>query len=162
MPNVGKSTLYNALAVAAGGGGGELPVLHHRAPMSARVSVPDARLSRLAQIAGSAVIIPTQLEFVDIAGLVRGASKGEGLGNQFLAHIRETDAILYVLRCFEDGDIVHVRRLGRSAARCGDHRARAHPRPTSKAWRNASTPSRKKPSPATRKRRRYWRRPSRS
>jgi GTP-binding protein YchF len=107
LPNVGKSTLFNALLSQQAAEAANYPFCTIE-PNVGRIAVPDARLETLAKIAGSATIIPTQLEFVDIAGLVRGASKGEGLGNQFLANIRETDAILYVLRCFEDGDIVHV------------------------------------------------------
>lgn len=107
LPNVGKSTLFNALLSAQAAEAANYPFCTIE-PNVGRVAVPDARLDALAAIAGSAKIIPTQLEFVDIAGLVRGASKGEGLGNQFLSHIREVDAIMYVLRCFEDGDITHV------------------------------------------------------
>jgi GTP-binding protein YchF len=107
LPNVGKSTLFNALLSQQAAEAANYPFCTIE-PNVGRVSVPDARLEACAKIAGSAQLIPTQLEFVDIAGLVRGASKGEGLGNQFLAHIRETDAILYVLRCFEDDDITHV------------------------------------------------------
>lgn len=107
LPNVGKSTLFNALLSQQAAEAANYPFCTIE-PNVGRVSVPDARLEACAKIAGSAQLIPTQLEFVDIAGLVRGASKGEGLGNQFLSHIRETDAILYVLRCFEDDDITHV------------------------------------------------------
>ena len=107
MPNVGKSTLFNALLQTAQAEAANYPFCTIE-PNVGRVSVPDERLDKLAAIAASQQIIPTQLEFVDIAGLVRGASKGEGLGNQFLSHIREVDAIMYVLRCFEDGDITHV------------------------------------------------------
>lgn len=107
LPNVGKSTLFNALLSTAQAQAANYPFCTIE-PNVGRVEVPDPRLDTLTKIAGSAKIIPTQLEFVDIAGLVRGASKGEGLGNQFLSHIREVDAILYVLRCFTDGDIVHV------------------------------------------------------
>lgn len=107
LPNVGKSTLFNALLSTAQAEAANYPFCTIE-PNTGRVSVPDERLNELAQIAGSAQIIPTQLEFVDIAGLVRGASKGEGLGNQFLSHIREVDAIIHVLRCFEDDDITHV------------------------------------------------------
>lgn len=107
LPNVGKSTLFNALLSAQAAEAANYPFCTIE-PNVGRVAVPDERLDQLAAIAGSAKIIPTQLEFVDIAGLVRGASKGEGLGNQFLSHIREVDAIMYVLRCFEDGDITHV------------------------------------------------------
>lgn len=107
LPNVGKSTLFNALLSTAQAEAANYPFCTIE-PNVGRVSVPDTRLQALAGIAGSKEIIPTQLEFVDIAGLVRGASKGEGLGNQFLSHIREVDAIIYVLRCFEDGNITHV------------------------------------------------------
>lgn len=107
LPNVGKSTLFNALLSTMQAEAANYPFCTIE-PNVGRVNVPDDRLEKLAVIANSAQIIPTQLEFVDIAGLVRGASKGEGLGNQFLAHIREVDAVLYVLRCFEDGNITHV------------------------------------------------------
>lgn len=107
MPNVGKSTLFNALTQTAAAQAANYPFCTIE-PNLGEVAVPDPRLNALAGIAGSAEIIPTRLTFVDIAGLVRGASKGEGLGNQFLAHIREVDAIAHVLRCFEDGDITHV------------------------------------------------------
>jgi GTP-binding protein YchF len=107
LPNVGKSTLFNALLSTMQAEAANYPFCTIE-PNVGRVGVPDERLAKLAAIAASAQIIPTQLEFVDIAGLVRGASKGEGLGNQFLSHIREVDAILYVLRCFEDGDVTHV------------------------------------------------------
>lgn len=107
LPNVGKSTLFNALTKTAAAEAANYPFCTIE-PNVGRVSVPDNRLDKLAAIAGSKEIIPTQLEFVDIAGLVRGASKGEGLGNQFLATIREVDAIVHVVRCFEDGDVTHV------------------------------------------------------
>jgi GTP-binding protein YchF len=107
LPNVGKSTLFNALLSTQQAEAANYPFCTIE-PNVGRVAVPDERLAKLSAIAGSAQIIPTQLEFVDIAGLVRGASKGEGLGNKFLSHIREVDAILYVLRCFEDGDVTHV------------------------------------------------------
>lgn len=107
LPNVGKSTLFNALAENAAAAAANYPFSTIE-PNIGRVAVPDKRLGVLAEIARSARIVPTSLEFVDIAGLVRGASKGEGLGNQFLAHIREVDAIVHVLRCFENPDIVHV------------------------------------------------------
>jgi GTP-binding protein YchF len=106
LPNVGKSTLFNALTSTQAAEAANYPFCTIE-PNTGRVGVPDDRLEVLARIAKSAKIIPTQLEFVDIAGLVRGASKGEGLGNQFLANIRETDAILHVLRCF-DGEVTHV------------------------------------------------------
>ncbi len=107
MPNVGKSTLFNALTRTAAAQAANFPFCTIE-PNVGEVAVPDARLDNLAAIAGSKQIIPTRMTFVDIAGLVRGASKGEGLGNQFLANIRECDAIAHVLRCFEDGDITHV------------------------------------------------------
>ena len=107
LPNVGKSTLFNALTQTAAAEAANYPFCTIE-PNVGEVGVPDERLDTLARVGKSAQIIPTRLTFVDIAGLVRGASKGEGLGNQFLGHIREVDAIAYVLRCFEDGDIVHV------------------------------------------------------
>ncbi|HEX3402276.1 MAG TPA: redox-regulated ATPase YchF [Acetobacteraceae bacterium] len=107
LPNVGKSTLFNALTATAAAQAANYPFCTIE-PNVGRVAVPDARLTTLAAIGKSAKIIPTSLEFVDIAGLVRGASKGEGLGNQFLANIREVDAIIHVLRCFEDPDVTHV------------------------------------------------------
>lgn len=107
LPNVGKSTLFNALTSTAAAQAANFPFCTIE-PNVGRVAVPDDRLQKLAEIAGSKQVIPTQLEFVDIAGLVRGASRGEGLGNQFLANIRETDAIVQVLRCFEDENITHV------------------------------------------------------
>src|SRR6202451_721614 len=107
LPNVGKSTLFNALTQTAHTQAANYPFCTIE-PNVGDVAVPDLRLETLAAIAGSAEIIPTRITFVDIAGLVRGASKGEGLGNQFLANIREVDAIAHVLRCFEDDDITHV------------------------------------------------------
>ena len=107
LPNVGKSTLFNALTATAAAQAANYPFCTIE-PNIGRVAVPDARLDVLAEIGKSIKIVPTSLEFVDIAGLVRGASKGEGLGNQFLANIREVDAIIHVLRCFEDSDITHV------------------------------------------------------
>ena len=107
LPNVGKSTLFNALTATAAAQAANYPFCTIE-PNVGRVAVPDPRLGVLAAIGKSAKIIPTSLEFVDIAGLVRGASRGEGLGNQFLANIRETDAIIHVLRCFEDPDVTHV------------------------------------------------------
>ncbi|MGB3687866.1 MAG: GTPase, partial [Jannaschia helgolandensis] len=107
LPNVGKSTLFNALTKTAAAQAANFPFCTIE-PNVGDVAVPDARLDKLAAIAGSKQIIPTRMTFVDIAGLVKGASKGEGLGNQFLANIRETDAIAHVLRCFEDGDVTHV------------------------------------------------------
>jgi GTP-binding protein YchF len=107
LPNVGKSTLFNALTATVAAQAANYPFCTIE-PNVGRVAVPDPRLDRLAKIGKSAKVVPTSLEFVDIAGLVRGASKGEGLGNQFLANIREVDAIVHVLRCFEDGDVTHV------------------------------------------------------
>jgi GTP-binding protein YchF len=107
LPNVGKSTLFNALTATAAAQAANYPFCTIE-PNVGRVAVPDPRLAALAAIGKSQKIVPTSLEFVDIAGLVRGASKGEGLGNQFLANIREVDAIVHVLRCFEDGDVTHV------------------------------------------------------
>jgi GTP-binding protein YchF len=107
LPNVGKSTLFNALTATQAAQAANYPFCTIE-PNVGRVAVPDPRLDKLAVIAASAKIVPTQLEFVDIAGLVKGASKGEGLGNQFLANIREVDAIAHVLRCFEDSDVTHV------------------------------------------------------
>src|ERR1700753_1814369 len=107
LPNVGKSTLFNALPATAAAQAANYPFCTIE-PNIGRVAVPDARLTTLAAIGRAAKIVPTSLEVFDIAGLVRGASKGEGLGNQFLANIREVDAIIHVLRCFEDPDIAHV------------------------------------------------------
>src|ERR1051325_1072757 len=107
LPNVGKSTLFNALTETAAAQAANYPFCTIE-PNVGEVAVPDPRLESLATLAKSAAIVPTRLTFVDIAGLVRGASKGEGLGNQFLANIREVDAIAHVLRCFEDDDITHV------------------------------------------------------
>src|SRR5215470_10375373 len=107
LPNVGKSTLFNALTSTQAAEAANYPFCTIE-PNVGKVAVPDPRLERLAELGKSAKIIPTQLAFVDIAGLVRGASKGEGLGNQFLANIREVDAIAHVLRCFEDSDVTHV------------------------------------------------------
>ncbi|MFL6782506.1 MAG: redox-regulated ATPase YchF [Sphingomicrobium sp.] len=107
LPNVGKSTLFNALTETAAAQAANYPFCTIE-PNVGRVAVPDPRLDKIREIAGSTQEIETQIEFVDIAGLVRGASKGEGLGNQFLANIREVDAIVHVLRCFEGGDVTHV------------------------------------------------------
>jgi GTP-binding protein YchF len=107
LPNVGKSTLFNALTRTAAAQAANYPFCTIE-PNTGEVAVPDPRLKKIAEIAKSKEIIPTRISFVDIAGLVRGASKGEGLGNQFLANIREVDAIIHVLRCFEDDDITHV------------------------------------------------------
>lgn len=107
LPNVGKSTLFNALTATAAAESANYPFCTIE-PNVGRVAVPDARLDQLTAVAKSAKTVATQLEFVDIAGLVRGASRGEGLGNQFLGNIREVDAIAHVLRCFEEGDVTHV------------------------------------------------------
>src|SRR5690606_23339169 len=107
LPNVGKSTLFNALTKTAAAQDANYPFCTIE-PNTGEVAVPDPRMKKLAETAGSKEIIPTRISFVDIAGLVRGASKGEGLGNQFLANIREVDAVVHVLRCFEDSDITHV------------------------------------------------------
>jgi GTP-binding protein YchF len=107
LPNVGKSTLFNALTQTAAAQAANYPFCTIE-PNVGEVDVPDPRLERLAAIGKSKEILPTRLTFVDIAGLVRGASKGEGLGNQFLGTIRECDAVAYVVRCFEDGDVTHV------------------------------------------------------
>jgi len=107
LPNVGKSTLFNALTRTAAAQAANYPFSTIE-PNTGEVAVPDPRLEKIAALAKSARIVPTRITFVDIAGLVRGASKGEGLGNQFLAHIREVDAIAHVLRCFEDGEVTHV------------------------------------------------------
>ena len=107
LPNVGKSTLFNALTETAAAQAANYPFCTIE-PNVGEVAVPDPRLARLAALAKSAQIVPTRLTFVDIAGLVRGASKGEGLGNQFLANIREVDAIAHVVRCFEDTEVTHV------------------------------------------------------
>ena len=107
LPNVGKSTLFNALTRTAAAQAANFPFCTIE-PNVGEVNVPDPRLEKLAEIAKSKQVIPTRMTFVDIAGLVRGASKGEGLGNQFLANIRECDAVAHVLRCFEDDDVTHV------------------------------------------------------
>ena len=107
LPNVGKSTLFNALTKTAAAEAANYPFCTIE-PNVGEVGVPDPRLEQLAAIAKSAQIIPTRLTFVDIAGLVKGASRGEGLGNKFLSHIREVDAVAYVLRCFDDDDVTHV------------------------------------------------------
>ncbi|MEZ5893115.1 MAG: redox-regulated ATPase YchF [Parvularculaceae bacterium] len=107
LPNVGKSTLFNALTRTAAAQAANYPFCTIE-PNVGDVAVPEPRLKQLAEIAGSKEIIPARMQFVDIAGLVKGASKGEGLGNQFLANIREVDAVVYVLRCFDDDDVTHV------------------------------------------------------
>jgi GTP-binding protein YchF len=107
LPNVGKSTLFNALTATAAAQAANFPFCTIE-PNVGRVALPDTRLDKIAELGKSQKIVPTQLEFVDIAGLVKGASRGEGLGNQFLANIRETDAVIHVLRCFDDPNIIHV------------------------------------------------------
>jgi GTP-binding protein YchF len=107
LPNVGKSTLFNALVANAQAQAANFPFCTIE-PNSGVVAVPDERLQQLAKLSGSKEIIPTRVEFVDIAGLVKGASQGEGLGNKFLANIREVDAIVHVVRCFENDDVIHV------------------------------------------------------
>jgi len=107
LPNVGKSTLFNALTETAAAAAENFPFCTIE-PNVGQVPVPDPRLQRIAEIGKSAKIIPTDLTFVDIAGLVKGAAEGEGLGNKFLAHIREVDAVIHLVRCFDDGDITHV------------------------------------------------------
>jgi len=107
LPNVGKSTLFNALVANAQATAANFPFCTIE-PNSGVVAVPDGRLQQLSAVSGSKEIIPTRVEFVDIAGLVKGASQGEGLGNKFLANIREVDAIVHVVRCFEDDDVIHV------------------------------------------------------
>ena len=107
LPNVGKSTLFNALTKTAAAQAANYPFCTIE-PNVGDVAVPEPRLKKLAEIAASAEVIPARMQFVDIAGLVKGASKGEGLGNQFLANIREVDAVAYVMRCFDDDDVTHV------------------------------------------------------
>src|SRR6476660_3055427 len=107
LPNVGKSTLFNALTAQQAALAANYPFATIE-PNVGVVAVPDDRLEPLAKLVKSEKIVPATIEFVDVAGLVRGASKGEGLGNQFLAHIRETDLVIHLLRCFEDPDIAHV------------------------------------------------------
>ena len=107
LPNVGKSTLFNALTKTSRAQTANFPFCTID-PNTGEVAVPDQKLEKLAKIASSKIIIPTKMTFVDIAGLVKGASRGEGLGNKFLANIRECDAIIHVLRCFKDDNITHV------------------------------------------------------
>ncbi len=107
LPNVGKSTLFNALVANAQASAANFPFCTIE-PNVGSVAVPDDRLKLLSDLSSSKNLIPTKMEFVDIAGLVKGASQGEGLGNQFLANIREVDAIVHVVRCFEDDDVIHV------------------------------------------------------
>ena len=107
LPNVGKSTLFNAICENGKAQAANFPFCTIE-PNVGVVAVPDERLSQLSAISGSLAVVPTSVEFVDIAGLVKGASKGEGLGNQFLANIRECDAVVHVVRCFEDENVIHV------------------------------------------------------
>ena len=107
LPNVGKSTLFNALTQSQAAEAANFPFTTIE-PNVGRVAVPDGRLDAIGDIVKPQRVVPTQLEFVDIAGLVKGASKGEGLGNQFLGQIREVDAICHVLRCFDEGGVAHV------------------------------------------------------
>src|SRR5689334_12291875 len=107
LPNVGKSTLFNALTATQAAQAANYPFTTIE-PNVGKVAVPDARLDKLAVLNKSAKVVPTQISFVDIAGLVKGASTGEGLGNQFLGHVREVDAVLHVVRCFDDGNVIHV------------------------------------------------------
>ena len=149
LPNVGKSTLFNALTSAKA-----LVANYPFAtiePNTGIVQVPDPRLDALATIVKPERTVPAAVEFVDIAGLVKGASQGEGLGNQFLANIREVDAIVHVVRCFEDDDVQHVMGDGGSGARPRDHQHRARVWPTSRAWRSGSTRPPAPPNPATRR-----------
>ena len=150
LPNVGKSTLFNALTQTAAAQAANYPFCTIE-PNVGDVAVPDPRLATLAEIAGSKEIIPTRLTFVDIAGLVRGASKGEGLGNQFLANIRECDAIAHVVRCFEDGDVTHVEGRIDPLVRHRDDRDRIDARRSRKP--RAAHPARwkRRPRAATRK-----------
>ena len=152
LPNVGKSTLFNALTATQAAQAANYPFCTIE-PNVGQVAVPDPRLEKLAAIAKSDKIIPTQLEFVDIAGLVRGASKGEGLGNQFLANIREVDAIAHVLRCFEDGDVTHVEGTVDPVARRRDRRDRADAGRSREPGEARCTPRRSAPRAATRRRR---------
>ncbi len=124
LPNVGKSTLFNALTQTAAAQAANYPFCTIE-PNVGDVAVPEPRLDVLAKIAGSKEIIPARITFVDVAGLVRGASKGEGLGNQFLANIRDCDAIALVARCFEDGDVTHVEGRVDPLSRPRHHRDRA-------------------------------------
>ena len=160
LPNVGKSTLFNALTQTAAAQAANYPFCTIE-PNVGDVAVPDPRLETLAEIAGSKEIIPTRLTFVDIAGLVRGASKGEGLGNQFLANIRECDAIAHVVRCFEDGDITHVEGKIDPISRHRDDRDRADARrsrqpgkPRRRRWRRRPRAATRRPKELARSRRR--------
>ena len=153
LPNVGKSTLFNAVTRTRKAEAANYPFCTID-PNVGMVTVPDARLEPLRQIAKTTVVIPAAIEFVDIAGLVKGASQGEGLGNKFLTHIREVDAIVQVVRCFEDADMHHVVGQRRSRARHRGHQHRAGPgRPRlgaasgASAWpRTSSAATRPRPS----------------
>ena len=148
LPNVGKSTLFNALTRA------QIAAENYPFctidPNVGVVPVPDPRLTQLAAIAQPEKILPTTVEFVDIAGLVAGASQGEGLGNQFLSHIREVDAIAHVVRCFESADIIHVVGQGRSDRRHRDHRHGAGAGRPGDRWTRGSTAPPRRPRAATR------------
>ena len=151
LPNVGKSTLFNALTATAAAQAANYPFCTIE-PNVGEVAVPDPRLDTLAKLAKSAQIVPTRLTFVDIAGLVRGASKGEGLGNQFLANIREVDAIAHVVRCFENGDVTHVEGRIDPDRRHRDDRDRADARRSRQPGAARSTRWRRRPRAATRRR----------
>ncbi len=146
LPNVGKSTLFNALTESAAAQAANYPFCTIE-PNVGDVPVPDPRLDKLADHRQVGTNIPTRLTFVDIAGLVRGASKGEGLGNKFLAHIREVDAIAYVLRCFEDPDVVHVEGKRRPDCRRRDHRNRADARRSRQPGAPRADPGEEDPRP---------------
>jgi GTP-binding protein YchF len=126
LPNVGKSTIFNALT-NAGAASANYPFCTID-PNKGVVAVPDERLWKITEFVQPDKVVPTSMEFVDIAGLVKGASQGEGLGNQFLGHIKSVDAIAHVVRCFDDPDVVHVTRQRRSHPRHRNHQNRTHAR----------------------------------
>jgi len=148
LPNVGKSTLFNALTQTAAAQAANYPFCTIE-PNVGEIAVPDPRLDKLAMLGKSEQIIPTRITFVDIAGLVRGASKGEGLGNQFLATIREVDAIVHVVRCFEDNDVTHVEGKIDPIADIDTIETELMLADLV-AWKSASTTSRKRPKAAGR------------
>ena len=150
LPNVGKSTLFNALT-RAGIAAENYPFCTIE-PNVGIVEVPDPRLARSPRIAHPEKVLPATVEFVDIAGLVAGASKGEGLGNQFLATIRETDAIAHVVRCFEDDNVVHVAGQDRSRSPTSRRSTPSWRSPTSRPSRSRSRNTRSRRGPATRRR----------